>query len=248
MGTSTNYDAPSSWSSLKSEVSRTANSGYLTSEKASGLLKSFIQHNRGYGTGRRGVVANGRAARSVAGRLGGFVSDIGRLGLAQALHKAGWDDLIGRPVKEILNALLDRIGGESSTIDEVDARMALSRLQDKFFAEAKTIEHLEQLLSNQVGRLESLLQDYFGFYLFEVFCRVFFERLAKLIGNKAQSFLNEIGSFINATLENRMAGRDISKVDWAGQEGKAVTDEIMKTTFKVFGGVDDDYFSQDTAS
>jgi hypothetical protein len=184
-----------------------------------------------------GTVAGGRAARGVAGRFGGFISDVSRVGLEGALRNAGWADLIGRPVQEILAALLDRLGGEASTIDDVDARMALSRLQDEYFADAANAAELEQRLRGQIDHLETVLQDFFGFYLFEVFCRVFFERLVQRVGEtRAHSFLGEIGDFIKSALSNRAAGRDVSRINWAGQEGQEMTADIMETTLNVFGG------------
>jgi hypothetical protein len=133
-------------------------------------------------------------------------------------------------------ALLDRLGGEASTIDDVDARMALGRLQDKYFADAADAAELDQRLVEQVPQLEVVLHDYFGFYLYEVFCRVFFERLVQRLGEtRAHSFLDQIRDFINATLANRVAGANIRGIDWAGAEGRALTADIMETTLNVFG-------------
>ncbi|MGO9374670.1 MAG: hypothetical protein ACLQBD_21580 [Syntrophobacteraceae bacterium] len=244
MGTSSSYSAPPSWGDLKGDVTRAAGDGSVSPFKARELVRSFISHNGGSSAmaggssgHSRGTVAIGRAARSVARNLGGFISDVGRVGLESALRNAGWADLIDRPVNEILAGLLDRLGGEASTIDDVDARMALSQLQDKYFADAATSDELEEILTTQAHSLNAILQEFFGFYLFEVFCRVFFERLVQRIGEvQAHSFLDEIGDFINSTLANRTASRNISQVDWAGDEGKAMTAEIMESTLNVFGG------------
>lgn len=182
-------------------------------------------------------MTNGRAARAVARHLGGFISDVGRLGLEGALRNAGWTDLVGRPLGEVLNGLLDRLGGESSTIDDVDARAALSRLQERYFSDAATTAELEGLLARQVERLDVLLQEFFAFYLYEVFCRVFFERLVQRVGEpRAYSFLNEISDFINSTLANRAAARDLSQLNWSGPDGRALIVEIMETTLRVYGG------------
>jgi hypothetical protein len=241
MGTSKSYSAPPSWSGLKGEVTRAAGAGVPTPAKTGQLLRNFISNNGGAramsrGT-RGGTVASGRAARAVAGRLGSFISDIGRVGFEDALRKAGWADLAGRPAQEILSSLLDRLGGRSNTIDDVDARMALSKIQDEYFAAATTTEELEQMLINQVDRVDALLQDFFGYYLYEVFCRVFFERLVQRVGEtQAFSFLKEIGDFIRSTLANRAARQDLSRIDWSSREGQAMISDIMETTLDVFGG------------
>lgn len=249
MGTSTGYSAPPSWGNLKGDITRTAGAGRLSSGTAQRLVQSFIEHNGGAaaiargGTGRRttgtggGGVARGGAARQIAGRLGGFIAEVGRLGLDRALERAGWSDLVGRPVPDILAALLDRLGGDASTIDEVDARMALSQLQDKYLGAAANAEELEQILTEQVPRLGTVLQDFFGCYLYEVFCRVFYERLVQRVGEtRADSFLGQIKDFLRSTLANRTVERDITDIDWAGQEGAALVSEIMETTLTVFGG------------
>jgi len=103
----------------------------------------------------------------------------------------------------ILAGLLDKIGGPANTIDDVDARNALARLQDKLLTDAEDPHEVEQILSAQASELEAVLIEFFSFYLFEQFCRVFFERLMQRVGElKAQPFLNDIESFIRSVLLN----------------------------------------------
>lgn len=243
MGTSTSYTAPPSWGELKGDVTRAASSGPLTPGVARQILQSHIRQNggahamaRGGGGGGGGVVGSGRAARAVAGRLGGFIADVGTYGFNEALRRTGLSDFIGRPVQEILGALLDRLGGPASTIDDVDARTALSRLHDKLLANAIDAAEVERILTAQTTQLESVLRDFFGFYLFEQFCRVFFERLVQRVGEtRAYSFLNDIEDFINSTLTNRTFDHNLALIDWAGTEGQTIASDIMETTLKVFG-------------
>jgi hypothetical protein len=238
MGTSTGYSAPPSWGPLKNEVTRAATAGSLTPATARHVLQHFIRENGGaaqVARGGGGVVGKGRTAQAVAGRLGGFISDVGRFGLTEALTRSGLADLIGRPISEILNGLVDKLGGPASTIDEVDARNALARLNEKILGEAENAEDVERILAGQAAHLEPVLQDFFGFYLFELFCRVFFERLVQRIGEfKAQSFLDDIEHFLDSTLLNRTTGRDLSGINWGGPEGQAIVADIMENTLTVF--------------
>lgn len=240
MGTSAGYSAPPSWGDLKRAVSVTAGGRALTQQKAGELLASFVRHNGGAnaiarGGGGGGTVAKGGNARATASRLGEFLSNVAQLGLNAALQAAGWGDLVGKPVREILNSLLDRLGGESSTIDDVDARMALAALEKQYFDAAQTSEELEQLMQAEVGQIEGVLQDYFGLYLYEVFCRVFFERLVQRTGEtRAYAVLGQIKDFIRAKLENLAADRDISRINWKGHEGQQITSDVMEATLRVF--------------
>lgn len=244
MGTSAGYDAPPSWGDLKSEVTKAANHGPLTRASAKQLIGGFVRQNGGAsqmarggeGGGGGGTVGGGAAARGVAGRFAAFVATVGTLGLGEALRRVGLSDLVGQPVREILGGLLDRLGGSASTIDDVDARAALARLQEKYLGDAADAAAIEAILEGQVANLEGLLAEYFGFYLYELFCRVFFERLVQRVGEtRAYSFLKEIEDFISSTLANRTAARDISQIDWPGTEGRALTSDIMEIVLNVFG-------------
>ena len=112
------------------------------------------------------------------------------LDLQRLLLSSDWA-IFGKPVSEVLLGLLDRLGGNSSTIDEADARQALSDLQEELFAEATDAEKIEAVLLDAAQNLENLLERFFGYYIFEQFSRVSFERLVQRVGDlKATSFLN----------------------------------------------------------
>ena len=239
MGTSTSYSAPGSWGALKSEVTRAANEGSASATTAASIIGHYIQQNGGAsrmsGGGGSGGTVGGGAGRAVAQRLGGFITAVGEIGLEEALRREGLAELIGRPVQEILAALLDRLGGPASTIDDVDARTALARLQEELLKDAQTPGDIERILQEQAVDLDVVLRDYFGLYLFEQFCRVFFERLVQKRGeSKALAFLDDIKEFIKATLVNRVGRRVISKISWASQEGAKLCSEIMHATLTVF--------------
>jgi hypothetical protein len=239
MGTSTNYDAPPSWSPLKSKVTRLAGGGALPPEKAADLLRDFVARNGGSAAMTRGTgtLGRGKSAQNAARNLAGFVTLAGSVGLAEALRRSGLADLVGRPISEIVLALVDRCGGPGSSIDDVDARNALSRLMDEMFAEATEATEVEEVLAEtgQAAQLAEVLEKFFGYCLYEQFCRVFYERLVKKHGDeRAQSFLEEILDFIQSALANHVVGIDLTGVDWFGDQGMAIADDIMEQTLHVF--------------
>jgi hypothetical protein len=172
----------------------------------------------------------------VAARLGAFIADVGSIGFAEAAAKLGLSELSGKTVSEILLVLLDRLGGNSSTIDEADARQALSDLQQDLFAEATDTKDLETILLSAAHNLEIILETFFGYYIFEQFSRICFERLVQRVGAlKATGFLNQIREFIQSALANRAADKALSKVNWAGADGAAIVSQILDQTLEVFG-------------
>jgi hypothetical protein len=243
MGTSASYDAPPSWAGLKNEVTRAAHQGPLAGHKVRHIVQRLIHENGGKNAIARGgreapggAAGSAAPARDVAARLGNFVSDVQSFGLKEAAQRLGLGDLSNRPVGEILLAVLDRVGGPASTIDEADARQALSDLQEEILAEAQTVEEVESILIEAGQNLESLLERFFGHYIFEQFSRIFYERLVQRVGaSEAASFIGQIKEFISSSLANRAATRDLSKVDWAGKEGASIVSEICAQTLEVFG-------------
>ena len=237
MGTSSSYSAPPSWGELKTQVTRAAGNATRTPAATAAVLRNFIRENGGARRVARsgGVIGHPRAAQLTASRLGAFISDVASVGLDEALTRAGWKDLIGRPVHELLNAMIDRLTGGASTIDEVDARNALAKLEDRLLREAASPEDVERILGNEASNLEPLLAEFFGYYIYEQFCRVFFERLVQRVGEeRAASFLAEIEALIASTLANRTVGRNLTDIDWHGKDGHDLIADIMETTLQVF--------------
>ncbi len=237
MGTSSPYSAPASWAGLKGEVTRAA-AGALSRTSAAKIVRRYVRENGGakeISRGRGTSVGSGRAAAAVARALGGFVSNVATVGLDEALRRARLDALIGRSAVEILDGLLDRLGGPASTIDEVDARNALASVRATILEDATTPAEIEAILVEQAASLENLLAQFIGFYVYEQFCRVFFERLVQRHGEaKAESFLDQIRDFIVSTLANRTPDRDLTKIAWDGTEGRNLIREIMETTLSIF--------------
>jgi len=110
---------------------------------------------------------------------------------------------------------------------------------DQLLKDLDTPEQVEEAL-NQIMEgetLESLLTQFFGYYLYEQFCRVFYERLENRVGrSNADSYLSSIFDTIKSTLELMTSDRDLSQIDWKGAEGQNIADQILQDTFEIFGG------------
>lgn len=243
MGTSSGYEAPTTpdWRDLKAKVTRTARDGSVLPHTARNTLNDFIRTSGGARTISRGdgAIGAGRSAQNTARRLANFVSSVGAVGLRQALESFGLSELVGKPASEIIPALVDKLGGPSSTINDTDARKALSIVMDQLLKDFDTPEQVEEAL-NQIMEgeaLESLLNQFFGYYLYEQFCRVFYERLGNRVGrSNADSYLSSIFDTIKSALELMASNRDLSQIDWKGAEGQNIADQILQDTFEIFGG------------
>ena len=243
MGTSAGYEAPTTpdWRNLKNQVSRTAKYGYASPHSARSTLNDFIRTSGGARNISRGggAIGAGRSAQNTARRLANFVSSVGAIGLRQALESFGLSEFVGRPANEIIPALVDKLGGPSSTINDTDARNALYRVMNELLNDLDTPEEVEEALGQimEGEALESLLDKFFGYYLYEQFCRVFYERLSKKVGrSNADSYLSSIFDTIRSALEYMTLDKNLSQIDWKGAEGQTVAGRILQDTFEIFGG------------
>ena len=240
MGTSTSYSSPPNWGQLKGNITRLVRSKSANIGVPAAIVRRFVEKTRSSGhtggggsNGTGGFAAAGRVARN----FGGFVSDVGKYGLTEALERNGLSELEGKPVQEIILSLVDHFGGPSNTIDDVDARMALSKLQEKLLYGAENVADVERILSERANDLGNLLADFFGFYLYEHFCRVFYEGLVQKVGEiKAESFLEQIKDFIFSSIGNQSVSIPLSNVEWGDEQGRKIIQEIMEETMAVFGG------------
>lgn len=243
MGTSKGYEAPKTpqWQALKSQVSRRSADGRPSLERSRGIVSDFIRAGGGSRAIARGggSMGGGRSAQRAAARVASFASAVAAGGLPFALEQVGLGQLVGRPIGEILHGLLDFLGGPASTIDDVDARNALSRLTDEVLGPLTTPEELEAVLAGfaEAPRLGDLLCTFFAFYIYEQFCRVFYERLVARVGDRtAESFLEGILDFVRSVILEHHLERDVTRVDWTGAEGQEFAIDLMERTLDVFGG------------
>jgi hypothetical protein len=238
MGTSADYSAPPNWSNIKGNVTRSGGRT-VTPAKARELIREHIATNGGSGrmSSGRGQLGNGATARKVAQRLGGFLSSVARDGLDAALRSNGLGDLVGKSVTEIVLGILTLCGGTDGDQDSVDARNALSETMDILCKSASTPEELGAFLEAPVNAnaLGKLMMIYFGNYLYQQFCRVFFAQLIKKHGDqRATSFLREIKDVITSNLENATVNMNLATIDWFGNEGKGIAKTILQNTLAIF--------------
>lgn len=243
MGTSKSYTAPTTpeWSKVKTEVTRGARQSRPTTLMARSVLDNYI--TAGGGALRisrgKGTFGRGKSAQDVARGIAGFISTINSQGFREALSKLGLNSLEGKSVTEINSFLLDSFAATTNTLDDIDARSALSRLMNNLLDEAQTIEDVERIMGElaQGQHLNELLFNFFGFYIYEQFARVFYERLITRIGEqRTNNYIDGIYDYIKAALNYKTHNKDIKQIDWDGIEGKSIIDDILQEVLEIFGG------------
>jgi len=245
------------WTPFKNEATDFAQDSGSIPVSASNVLNHYVRVNGGFGGFRRAAGESGggggalgggggsgtggskkhSAGISVAQSLGGFLSRVGEVGLSQALQEEGLSHLVGRSASEVSGALLDEMAGPGSTLDNAAARLALADVRDELLAGAETFEDVETKLKQALDQsgLFLILAMFFGHYVFERFCRDFYEDWMKKIGeSKAAQKLKEVKDYIESSLRAKLAGKKIGKINWKSAAGVQLSDSVLKETLEVF--------------
>ena len=116
-------------------------------------------------------------------------------------------------------------------------RTALCDLIDEIFNGADTVEGIEEAMEmrSHGEALDNLIRLFFGYYIYEQFCRDFYGQLVANIGyERAEESLNEIRDYICELLRDVIGDQDISQVDWNGSQGQQIVEQILQETLEVF--------------
>ena len=245
------------WTPLKREATQFASEGGQGPVSPQTLLRDYLAASggaralaggvgggsargggaRGGGTSSGGGGRTGRAARQVGRSVGGFLSNVASIGLEGALREAGLNDLVGRPAQEVSAGLLNALAEPGSTLDDHAARLALVKLNDELLRDALTYEDAERVLLEALdGRgLANILASFFGHYLYERFCRDFYENWVKRVGSsEATRLMKSIKDCIWSSIKAKLAGRDVTRLNWKGREGLRLTEQVMRETLEIF--------------
>ena len=247
MGTSTGYTMPSGgeWAPLKTDVTEFAKQG--GSKSPASILKGYlsaaggrdgISRGSGHGRGGGGGVGGRGSVIGTARSVGGFLNRVHAVGLDEALREIGLPHLIDKNASEIASGLLDSLVGPASTLDEAAVRAALDDLNEELLGDAETYEDVERILTESVDSrgLVQIIGSFFGHYIYERFCRDFYERLVKRAGpSQAADSLDSIKDYVESSLRAKLVNRDATKVNWRGAEGSRITGEILQETVEIFG-------------
>lgn len=253
MGTSKGYGMPTGgdWRPLKNDFNNFAKNGATPTRTPATLLGGFIAacgganrisrgdggSGRGGGGGSDGGGGLGRAAGRAGQNLGGFLSSITTVGFDEALREVGLSDLVGRSAMEVTAGLIDVLIGPASTLDEDATRDAFVDLNSELVRETTDYKEMKRLYSEALDQqgIQRLLARFFAQYIYHLVSRCFHERLLKReASDKIGHTLRSIKETIKSKLDSRLVNRDITRIKWAGAEGRRITEAIFKQTLQIY--------------
>ena len=131
--------------SIRSSFTRYTNSGGI--HHLGKAVRGYVASSGGSG----GTVRRMPSSTTLVSNLTRFANRVVTEGVEQALEEFDLQSLADRPVAEILEALVDKIGPEGGTIDEAVARDAMIETIADFVSE--DLDDFNQLTQEQLGEL-----------------------------------------------------------------------------------------------
>ncbi|KAB8142889.1 hypothetical protein F8S13_11590 [Chloroflexia bacterium SDU3-3] len=233
MGTSTSYTAPTGggWPSAKRQATRFARTAGAAGGQVS-PIQVIAAYIRAHG-GADSAASSAVAAQGAIQRLGSFISQFVRGGLAEALASVGLAHLVGRDAGVVLEELVDWLAGPSGTLDESIAHTAMLTLL------ARELPSLDVLADLDVAGVERML----GTLLIEyVYQRMVVElgvhlQNGALTAAEAVRAERDLYSYIIADVEFEFQFVGVNSVVWAGPEGQEIVKRLLESAYAQLAAV-----------
>jgi hypothetical protein len=219
---------PVTWQMAKASMSRFASTGERNSLSRAG--RDYV----GAKGGRRAAAQAASTGKSVALKVGGFLSTVASAGIRTALDEIGLGHMVGRSAPEVLAALIDVLAPAGATLQEAAARKAaddvLEKLYEDYIAKTGDITALESL--DKQGITNAIEASIAG-YIYNLWL----DELGLSIETKAISPLQAVGLerdvrvYVRERVRLELGEQDPASIDWNGPAGRNIIDTVFQEAY-----------------
>lgn len=217
---------PYSWAATKGGTTRWVNG----KSGSAGRVASNYVRSKG---GAARATTSASAGRSATARLGGFLSDVARLGLREAARRAGLGDIVGRDVNSAVAAIIDRLAPDGALREESAARKAiietLNEVCDRFNLTQNGLAALEVLDATAAREIVLLSVANFVNEQFQQELMVCFER-GDVSEARANHLSGQMREYILSSTRSDYSGLDVLNLDW-NAEGQTIAARIYRDAY-----------------
>jgi hypothetical protein len=176
----------------------------------------------------------GKAGISKAQKILSYISNVQTNGFSKSLSDIGLDNRTSLSVNDFINALLIHCADDNSTFDETAANSALEKLIKFLLNDVQNIDDVELTLNNiDSAKKEEAICHFLAHYIVEFSDNLFSNRIYEKDGNKVRTF-QQVFEYIKKNIENISTSRDLTNINWLGQEGAKIISEIQTQILEIF--------------
>lgn len=179
----------------------------------------------------------GKAGRSSSKKIAAFLSDVRSAGLGQALEQRGFGSLAGKSVDSIIDFLTVFCSDSSVGMDETAASKASALVFRDLASNAETPEDMESIMQERLSGNGSaeVICLFFGHYIFEHLSQRFEEKITEKKGvDVSKETFETIHKDIVGQIKNMNYEKSVAGIDWRGQEGEAIIQDIFDSIISLF--------------
>jgi hypothetical protein len=106
---------------------------------------------------------------------------------------------------------------------------------DKVLGDAKEFKECELALKAAAPTVKETLGVLFGNYIYERFCSISYANvLAKIGAERVEAAMGEIQDYIASKVESLSYEKNLVSINWRGNEGITMVNQILQQTERVF--------------
>ncbi|WP_421870172.1 Qat anti-phage system associated protein QatB [Marinoscillum sp.] len=216
------------YSSAKRSLSRFINDrpGY-TIKSAS---KSYVRSLGGAKNASRSSSSGKRAVAS----FGGFLGNVAKQGVEQALTDLGLQDLIGETSEVVFAGIVDAIAPNGSTNEEADARQAIIDTLDKLYDKFELEDNINKLDSLSEADIKEAVLDSVKAYIYERWLQELSLCIEKNSLTPSDAIRKEadIKEHIKSSVEYDFEDYDVLNMDFTQGDGKNLIESIFQEAYQ----------------
>lgn len=230
MGTSSDYSGGKggAWTPYKHAASNFAKRG--GGERAQRVLARYVGALGGAAAAAAGGGAGGVSA---AQGVGAFGSGLASEGLTPTLEKLGLDHLVGASRFDVLDGLLETLGGDGGTLEDQAVNQALCEAFAHLYPDdAETYEDLEAVTLDEEG-VAGFLEYFVSEWAYARLLPTLAEKFTHIEDPAvAEARDNELRERIQLLVTLGLGDRSPLSVDWRGDEGREVLDRVVEQLYE----------------
>lgn len=219
------------WKNAKTQVSKLISNTDRNTETA---LSAYVKAHGG-GKGAAGAAISGKATTV---NLGNFLASTSSQGFRTTLdqYQIQYEN---RTVQEVLSDIVNKIAPSPNTKEDAVARNALIDTMEILYDEIEDNDGNINILDNlNSEKFNELMNTYISSYIFQKFLSEMESRFEKYASNEgsALSIENEIKEYISGTVDNKLADRDFSNINFTSKTVMETINQIYEECYSVIEG------------
>lgn len=233
MGTSSDYTGGTggNWTPYKHAASNFARHG--GERRAEKVLSRYVAALGGATT----AAGTGRAAGVTTGQsIAGFGAGVARDGLTPTLEKLGLGHLVGADRYDVLDGLIETLGGDGSSLeDQAVERAIIEAFRELYPDDAQTYEELEAVTLDQAALIR-FIEHFVAAWAYARLLPTLAEKFSRIEDRDiALQRYDELRERMTKLVRLEISDRDALDIAWRDADGAAILSRVIDQLYEDMG-------------